>query len=164
MAWLRCHEALSQINSNAVKPWAASWAEHHTRKAIVTELTGSPATTHSHSTTAPHRGQALGRKLGGAPRQEVYGDSTHGTPRDKTQPHLVRLLRRWAHQQAITGQRLGIGVLRRWRQLLELGDDLRVRPTVLVGLGQPAPPDFIAKAQRPCGLRPGPCHQSVTSF
>ena len=36
-----------------------------------------------------------------------------GRPVDKPQPHLVRLLRPRPHQQAITGQRLGIGVVRR---------------------------------------------------
>src|SRR5499426_3707120 len=74
--------------------------------------------------------EALCRELGGAPRQKIDGDGTHGTPRDKAQPHLVRLLRPWAHQQAITGKRLGLGVLRRARQLLELGGGLRVCPTV----------------------------------
>src|SRR5262245_51514047 len=83
--------------------------------------------------------EALGGKLGGAPHQKIDRDGTHGTPRAKAQPHLVRLPRPRAHQQTITGQRLGIGVLHWWRQLLELRDGLWVCPTVLVGLGQSAP-------------------------
>ena len=108
--------------------------------------------------------EALGCELGGAPREKCDGDGTHRTPRDKAQPHLGRLRRPRPHQQAITGQRLGIGVIRRWGQLLELGRGLRVRPTVLVGLGQPAPPDFVAKPERPRRLGGGPPDQLVAPF
>src|SRR5262245_15137172 len=38
-------------------------------------------------------GKTLGGKLCGAPRQEIDRDGTHGTPRDKPEPHLVCLLR-----------------------------------------------------------------------
>lgn len=110
------------------------------------------------------RGEALCHELGGAPRQEVDRDGAHGPPRDKAQPHLVRLLPPWAHQQTITGERFRIGVLWRWRQLLELGGDLRVCPTGLVGLGQPAPPDFVAKPERPRRLDVGALDQLVAPF
>ena len=65
-------------------------------------------------------GEALGRELGRAPRQKIDGDRTHGAPRDKPEPHLVRLLWPRPHQQAITGQRLGIGIVRGRGQLLQL--------------------------------------------
>jgi hypothetical protein len=35
---------------------------------------------------------------------------------------------------------------------------------MLMGLGQAAPPDCIAKAQRPRGLRHGPRAQSIAAF
>src|SRR5215510_5088766 len=109
-------------------------------------------------------GKTLGGELCGAPRQKIDRDGTHGTPRDKPEPHLVCLLGPWAHQQAITGQCFGIAVLRRARQLLKLGGGLWVCPTVLVGLGQPAPPDFVAEPERP--RRPGvsPLDQLVAPF
>ena len=108
--------------------------------------------------------EALGGELGRAPAQEIDGDGTHGTARHKAQPHLVGLLGPRPHQQTITGERLGIGVIRRWGQLLELGRGLGVRPTVLVGLGQPAPPDFVLKAERPRRMGVGPLDQLVAPF
>jgi hypothetical protein len=53
------------------------------------------------------------------------------------------------HQQAVTGERLGIGVVRRRGQLLSPERNLGVRPAVVVGLGQPTPPDCVANAQGP---------------
>src|SRR5262245_55370933 len=79
--------------------------------------------------------EALGRELGGAPRQKIDRDGTHGTPRDQAQPPLGRLPRPWAHEQALTGKRLGIAVLHERRQLLELRSGLRVCPTGLGGWG-----------------------------
>ena len=106
-------------------------------------------------------GEASGCKLCGAPRQNIAGDGTHGASRDKPEPHLVCLLRPWPHQQAITGQRLGSRGVRRRRQFLPLVRGLCVRPVMLGGLGEPTPPDFVANAQRPRGLRHGPRDQAV---
>ena len=65
----------------------------------------------------PQRGEALGGELGRAPGQKIDRHRTHGAPGHKSEPHLVGLLRP-RPQQAITGQRLGIGIVRRQAQLL----------------------------------------------
>ena len=161
---------------NGVEPWACArqrTGDHAHALSTLLDLLMVLAEPAPHGVAAVPRGvipdQEQGREasrceLGGAPRQKLYRDGTHGTPRDTAPPHLVRLLRPWAHQQAITGQRLGISVLPRWRQLLELRGGLRVCPTVLVGLGQPAPPDFVAKPERPPRLGVGPLDHLVASF
>jgi hypothetical protein len=108
--------------------------------------------------------ETLGGEACGAPRQEIDRDGTHGTPRDKPEPHLIRLVRPWPPQQPITGQGLGSRSGRRQRQLLQLIRGFGVGPAMLIGLGQAAPPDFIATAQCPRGLWQGPCDQPVASF
>jgi hypothetical protein len=110
------------------------------------------------------RGEALSCELGRAPRQKIDGHGTHGAPCHRPEPPLVWLLRSRPHQQSITGQRLGIGIVRRCSQRLQLEGDLCVCPAMLVGLGEPAPPDFIAKAQRPHGLGHGQRDQAVAPF
>src|SRR5215471_11422230 len=99
------------------------------------------------------RGKALGGELDRAPGQKIDGDGTHGAPSHKPEPHLLGLLRLWPQQQAITGEGLGIGIVRRRAQLLQLVRGFGVCPAMLVGLGQPTPPHFVAKPQGPC--RPG---------
>jgi hypothetical protein len=47
---------------------------------------------------------------------------------------------------------------------LQCMDSLGLCPPMLIGLGEPAPPDFIAKAQRPRGLGLGPLDQQVPPF
>ena len=54
--------------------------------------------------------------------------------------------------------------MRRWGRLLQLGRGLSLCPAVLVRLGQAAPPDFIAKAQRPRGVGQGPLDQAIAPF
>ena len=88
--------------------------------------------------------------------------------------HLLReAFRRFAGQspqgvfvltQAITGQRLGIGIGRRQAQLLQLVGGFGVCPAMLVGLGQATPPDLVPKAQRPRRLGMGPLDQPVAPF
>src|SRR6185295_20143022 len=68
------------------------------------------------------------------------------------------------HQQAITGQCLGIGIVCQWGELLQLVCGLGVRPTMLVGLGQPTPPDFVLKAECPSRLGLGSLDQLVAPF
>jgi hypothetical protein len=106
--------------------------------------------------------EALGRELGRAPRQNITGDRTDGAPCDKPEPPLVRLLWLRTNQPPITGQGLGIGVRPGRGQLRQrlLGSDLG--PTMVIGLGQPAPPHVIATAQRPRRLGPGPLDQPIT--
>src|SRR5262245_14372026 len=108
--------------------------------------------------------EALGREAGRAPGQKRDGDGTDGAPRDKAEPYLVRLLGPRPYQQAITGQRLGIGIVRRRSQRLQLWRGLGVSPAMLVGLGEPTPPDFITKPQCPCGMSHGPLDQAVAPF
>ena len=108
--------------------------------------------------------EALCCKLYRAPCQKLDGDGTHRAPGDKAEPHLVRLLWPRPHQQAITGQRLGIGVVLGWGQLLQLLRGLGVSPALLVGLGEPTPPDFVANPQRPRRLGVGPLDEPVAPF
>jgi hypothetical protein len=110
------------------------------------------------------RGEASGCKLCGASCQKIDGDGTHGATRDQAEPPLVCLLRSRPHQQAITGQRLGIRVVRWWRQFLQLVRGIGVRPAMLIGLGEPTPPDVGAKAQHPRWLSHGPLDQAVAPF
>jgi hypothetical protein len=60
----------------------------------------------------------LRRQASGAPRQQITRDGTDGPPGDQPEPHLVGRPRVGPHQQAVTGERLGIGVVRRRGQLL----------------------------------------------
>ena len=66
----------------------------------------------------PQRGEALGGELGRAPGQKIDRDRTHGAPGHKPEPHLLGLRRLRPPQQAITGERLGSGIVCRWGQLL----------------------------------------------
>src|SRR5207244_11742385 len=61
-------------------------------------------------------GAAVRREACGAPRQASERDGTHGTPRDQPEPPRVQLVWPRPDQQSITGQRLGIGSIRRWGQ------------------------------------------------
>ena len=110
------------------------------------------------------RGEALRGELCRAPGQQIDRHRTHGAPGHKPEPHLIGLQWSRPQQQAITGQRLGIRIVRGPAQLLQLVRGFGVRPAMLVGLGQATPPDFVAKAQSPRGLRHRPLHQLVTPF
>jgi hypothetical protein len=102
-------------------------------------------------------GEALGGERCGAPRQEIEGDGTHRTPSDEPEPPRMRLLLRpRPSQQTITSQGLGSRGIRGRGEFLQCMRGLCLCPTVLIGLGEPAPPDCIANAQRPRGLGPGP--------
>jgi hypothetical protein len=108
-----------------------------------------------------HGGEALGRESGGAPRQELNRDGTHRTSSDKSAPHLVWLLRFRPQQQAITGQCLGIRSVRGGGQVRQFIRGLGLGPTMLLGLGEPTPPDCIAQPERPRRLGVGPLEPRV---
>jgi hypothetical protein len=110
------------------------------------------------------RGAALSCELGRAPRPKIDGHCTHGAPCHTPAPHLVCLRRSRRPQPSITGQRLGIGIVRRCSQRRQFVGDRCVGPAMLVGLGELAPPDVVANAQRPRGLGPRPRDQAVAPF
>lgn len=110
------------------------------------------------------RGEALGGELGRAPRQKIDRDGAHGAPGHKPEPHLLGLGRLRPQQQAITGQGLGVGIVRGRGEFLQFIRGIGLCPTMLMGLGEPTPPDFIAKAPRPRGLGRGPLDQPIAPF
>ena len=112
----------------------------------------------------PPRREAGRRELGGAPRQTIDRHRTDGAPRDTPPPPLVRLGPAWPHQQPITGQRLGIGIVRGAGQFLHLVRGLGICPAMVVGLGEPTPPDVVATAQRPRWRHHGQLDQVVAPF
>src|SRR5204862_283613 len=69
----------------------------------------------------PQRGETLGGELGRAPGQTIARDRTHRAPSHTPEPHLLGLRRRLRPPpQAIAGEGLGVGIVWRWGQLLEL--------------------------------------------
>jgi hypothetical protein len=65
------------------------------------------------------------------------------------------LLRPAAQQYSIASQSFRIRVILGAFQFLELWNRVVVRPAMLVGLGQAAPPDFIGKPECPGGVVAG---------
>ena len=111
-----------------------------------------------------HGGGTLLRQAGGAPGEKIDSHCTDRTSCDKPQPHLLRLLRQMPHQQPIAGQRLGIRIGLGPGQLLQFLRGAGLSPAMLVGLGQPTPPDLIAPAQGPCWMGGGESDQPVAPF
>ncbi len=68
---------------------------------------------------------------------------------DETEPHLVRSVSLTAEQDPVAGQGLGIRIVFGRLLLLELEGRISRTEGVQVGLGQPAPPGFVLKTQRP---------------
>jgi hypothetical protein len=89
------------------------------------------------------------------PGQKVGGDGADGAPIDEPQPQLAGLERAMTHQQAITGQGFRVGIVLGTLQFLQLGHTMRLRPAMLVGLGESAPPDLVGIAKRPGGVPAG---------
>jgi hypothetical protein len=83
------------------------------------------------------------------PDQKVNRDRADGAPVHKAQQHLVGLLGSAAKEQPITGQGFGIAVVLGTGEFLERHNRVVVRPTMLVGLRQPAPPDFVGETECP---------------
>ena len=110
------------------------------------------------------RGHPLGRQPLTAPRQEVDGDRTDGTPCHEAQQHLFRTGGLMPHQQAITGQRLGITIRLRAVQFLQPERRRTGTPTMLLGVSQAAPPDLVAPAQRPRRVALSQTDQPVALF
>jgi len=65
------------------------------------------------------------------------------------------LQRPTAQQYSIARQGFGIQVILGAFQFLELWNRVVVRPAMLVGLGQAAPPDFIGEPKCPGGVVAG---------
>ena len=97
-------------------------------------------------------------------QQQRHGDRTPGASCHTPQSHLVGL--RWPGPppQPITGQRRGLGIVRRPAQFLPCVCGFDVRPRLVVGLGQATPPDGIAPPQRPRRRGQSPLDQPVAPF
>ena len=102
-------------------------------------------------------GLAGGGKPIAAPAQEVDRHAADRSPIDKSQQHTIggsgrRLSSRLAHQQAVAGQRLGISVVLELCLLNHSDRRIIGLPGVNISRREPAPPDFVTKAQRPLRL------------
>ncbi|SRR5579885_402229 len=112
---------------------------------------------------------ALGLQLVTAPVQKLRRDVTDGTPIDKAQGHLVAkrgLSRSSLPQDAITGQRFGIGISLLPPLLDKANGVLPILPGMGLRQGKATPPHFIQEANGPVGslfLLRSPVQQSVTS-
>jgi hypothetical protein len=104
------------------------------------------------------------RQAGAAPAQKVYRHGTDRASGDKPQLHLLDRRLKAADQQPITRQGFRVGILLGTRQLLEAGNSSALHPTMLGRLSQAAPPDFIAKTERPRRMRSGQPDQAVALF
>ena len=109
----------------------------------------------SSSAVLPARRQPLA-----APGQELLGHLAHGRPSTKRSQSASRPARAGTPQQPVAGQRLGVGVVVGDR-LLHQPQRLRRRPGVQGGLGQPAPPDLVAKPSAQSGSLLGQADQAV---
>src|SRR5229473_2170834 len=99
------------------------------------------------------------------PLQELGGDGAHRASGHEAQPGLrtVRLIRSpLLPEDAITGQRFGIGIVLAPGLLHQPDGLVLTRPRMHLRQRKAAPPDFIAKANRPRGLLAGPSNQAVS--
>src|SRR6266568_7308567 len=99
------------------------------------------------------------------PLQELGGDGAHRASGHEAQPGLraVRLIRSpLLPEDAITGQRFGIRVVLAPGLLHQPYGLVLALPGVHLRQRKAAPPDFIAKADRPAWLLAGPSNQAVT--
>ena len=102
----------------------------------------------------PHQQQgrlAQGGDLLTAPGQEQRRQRADGLALSEAQPDLLRALG-LSCQQAITGQRLGVGVIVSDRQFLQPQRCIGLRPAMTVGLRGSAPPRLVLEAQHPVGV------------
>src|SRR5260370_3389501 len=98
------------------------------------------------------------------PLQELGGDGAHRASGHEAQPGLrtVRLIRSpLLPEDAITGQRFGIGIVLAPGLLHQPYRLVLTLPSMHVRQRKAAPPDFIAKANRPRLLLAGPRNQAV---
>ena len=109
-------------------------------------------------------GEALPRQAVAAPGEKICRHGADGAPGDKSELHLLGTLRRAAHQQSITRQGFRVGIIFGTRQFLKPGDGFGLDPTLLGGLSQTAPPDFIGKTERPCRMISGQPDEAVALF
>ena len=99
-------------------------------------------------------------KLFAARLQEVDGDSTDGTPIDKTQEHLISKLGTATQQHSIAGQCFWINVLFASFQFLQPSFVSSIYPAMLIGLSQPAPPNPLVYMQKATWQQLGIEHNS----
>src|SRR5947209_361827 len=98
------------------------------------------------------------------PLQELGGDGAHRASGHEAQPgpRTVRLIRSpLLPEDAITGQRFGIGIVLAPGLLHQPYRLVLALPGVHLRQGKATPPDFVAKADRPCGLLAGPSNQAI---
>lgn len=98
------------------------------------------------------------------PGQKGARQGAHWPVGHKAQEHLVCSLACLAHQHAITGQRFRARVVLGALQLLQSKLAMVVSPVVLLGLGEPAPPNLVGKAKRPGGKGGRQADQAVASL
>jgi len=110
------------------------------------------------------RREAVGRQSGGAPRQQIDGHRTPAAPRDQPPPHLVGWLGPRPSQPPLTGQRCGSRRVGRQGQRRQRLVSVCRCPGLGVGRSQPAPPDCVTQAQRPCRLGHGRLAQLGAPF
>ena len=99
--------------------------------------------------------------------QTLNADGTHGPSGDKAQPDLptIRLVERSRlPQDAIAGQRLGVGIILEPGLCDEVNWVVFAVPGLHERLGKAAPPHFVQKADGPLGMLAGISEQAVTSF
>jgi hypothetical protein len=104
------------------------------------------------------------REFVAAPREKLRGELTNRLAYGKAQPDLFRSGWRGPQQQAIAGQRLGVGIVRGQSFLDEPQASSRRHPAVELGLSQAAPPDLIFKSQHPRWLVGRQADQAVALF
>ena len=92
------------------------------------------------------------RQFGAAPLQELGGDGADWASLDKAQPDRF-VLAGTAYEQAIAGQRFGIGIGFGDRLFHQAQRAILLGPSMEVRLRQAAPPDLVGEAQRPVRLR-----------
>src|SRR5262245_41556342 len=103
---------------------------------------------------------AQGLQPGAAPVQKLGCQGADGPALYEAQPNGFVLLGA-AHEQAITGQRLRIGIGVGDRLFHQAQRLVGLRPGVQVGLPQATPPHLVGEAQRPVRMGAGQSDQTV---
>jgi len=101
-----------------------------------------------------------------APVEELRRDRTDRTTVHEAQPQLLVALPDsipLSHQQAVTGERLRIGIAMSDRLLDQAQWLIRLRPTRQMRSRDPTPPDLVCEAERPVGMRHCQADQAIAS-
>ena len=110
----------------------------------------------------PHQQErrlALGSQAVAAPGQELGGAGTDRAAIDEAQPDLVD----GGQEQAIAGQRLGVGIILRDRLFDQPQGLARLSPGVQGRPCQAAPPRLVLKAEGPVRVGGRPADQAVAA-